>query len=136
MKEIMAFFAGQGYDMWLVGGAVRDQLLGFEPKDYDLLTSAPLERVLEITAANGLAPSVRGSLHKVVFFNKDQKHYEVTSLSSGETLSENLSLRSATINSMAITALGVIVDPFGGRGDLYNRIIRMVRPTESLTNDP
>ncbi|MHB1126735.1 MAG: CCA tRNA nucleotidyltransferase [Bacillota bacterium] len=136
MNDLMALFANQGYDMWLVGGAVRDQLLGLEPSDYDLLTTAPLEKVLEIASAYGIKASVRGAHHRVVFFNRDNQFYEVTSLRPGETLEENLSLRSATINSMAITARGELIDPHGGKVDLNKGLIRMARPVASLNNDP
>jgi len=127
----------RGWRAWLVGGCVRDRLLGRPLKDVDIATSARPEDVMalfERTEPTGLA-------HGTVTVILRGRPFEVTTLrteggySDGrrpdevrfiDDIREDLARRDFTINAMALARDGGLVDPFGGRRDLENRILRAV----------
>lgn len=126
-----------GYEAYPVGGCVRDLLLGRVPEDWDVATSAKPEDVIRLfdhTAATGVK-------HGTITVIHDSGHIEVTTFrteagySDGRhpdavrfdaTLQEDLSRRDFTINAMALDRDGGIMDPFGGRSDLEQKLIRCV----------
>ena len=126
-----------GYEAFAVGGCVRDTLLGREPGDWDITTSAKPEEVKGIfgkTVDTGLQ-------HGTVTIIKNRNGYEVTtyridgeyhdgrhpeSVEFTSNLKEDLKRRDFTINAMAYSHETEIVDEFGGMEDLDNKIIRCV----------
>ncbi len=126
-----------GYEAFAVGGCVRDTLLGREPGDWDITTSAKPEEVKAIfgkTVDTGLQ-------HGTVTIIKNRNGYEVTTYRiDGEyhdgrhpetveftsNLREDLKRRDFTINAMAYSHETGIVDEFGGIEDLENKTIRCV----------
>lgn len=126
-----------GFEAFVVGGCVRDTLLGREPGDWDITTSAKPEEVKRIfgkTVDTGLQ-------HGTVTIIKNHTGYEVTTYRiDGEyhdgrhpdtveftsNLKEDLKRRDFTINAMAYSHETGIVDEFGGMEDLENRMIRCV----------
>ncbi len=126
-----------GYEAFAVGGCVRDTLLGREPGDWDITTSAKPEEVKGIfgkTVDTGLQ-------HGTVTIIRNRNGYEVTtyridgeyhdgrhpeSVEFTSNLKEDLKRRDFTINAMAYSHETEIVDEFGGMDDLENRIIRCV----------
>lgn len=114
-----------GFDVWIVGGALRDHLIGGEPKDWDIATDAAPDEVVR------LFPRVIpvGIRHGTVQVHTRKRDIEVTSYSpSGETgILKDLSRRDFTINAMALSyPEGVLIDPHGGREDLKKGLIRGV----------
>ena len=129
-----------GYQAYLVGGCVRDRLLGFEPGDYDVCTSA-LPEEMKKCFGDGFRTYDSGIKHGTLTVLSGEDSAEVTTfrLDGGYTdgrhpdkvsftreLAEDLSRRDFTVNAMALSAEGEIVDLFGGRADLTAGVIRAV----------
>ncbi len=126
-----------GYETWCVGGAVRDNLLGFENKDFDLATAARPEEVRRLfrrTVPVGLEHGTVAVLdrtnrpHEVTTFRRDVttdgRHAVVA---FGASLEEDLARRDFTINAIAYHPLRhEWRDPFGGAQDLERRLLRAV----------
>lgn len=139
VEQGLAALEEAGYEARLVGGCVRDALLGIQPHDYDLCTNAltgeikacfPNETLILAGEKHGTVGVVFG--HEVLEITTyrresgyaDCRHPgEVTFVG---TLEEDLSRRDFTINAMAMDRAGHVYDPFGGQADLQNRRIRAV----------
>lgn len=126
-----------GYDAYLVGGCVRDRLLGRPLGDIDIATSALPEQVA--AAFDRTIPT--GLRHGTVTVVHDGRTYEVTTFrtESGyadarrpdevvyvRDIREDLARRDFTINAMACGLDGDCIDPYGGRSDLARRVVRCV----------
>lgn len=136
-----------GYEAYPVGGCVRDHLLGRQPEDWDVATSARPERVMELfphAVPTGIRHGtvtvlLEGGSAEVTTFRREQgyadgRHPDAVSFDVG--LREDLARRDFTINAMAMDADGSILDPFGGRGDLTQKRIRCVgNPVERFRED-
>ena len=130
--------------IWLVGGAVRDQLLGITPKDRDwVVTGATAEQMLAagfVRADNDFPVFIRPdtgeeyALARVEY--KTGCGYKGFEIYAGPdvTLEQDLKRRDFTINAMAQNDNGDIFDPFHGQNDLQNGKIRHVSP--AFTEDP
>jgi tRNA nucleotidyltransferase (CCA-adding enzyme) len=134
---------GAGHEAHLVGGGVRDMLLGRAPADFDVATDAVPEAVLELFGKTFAVPT--GLKHGTVTVLTDTsppRPVEVTtfrgegayldgrrpsSVTYVKSLAEDLSRRDFTMNAVAYDPLAdAITDPFGGRGDLSQGLIRAV----------
>ena len=126
----------------LVGGAVRDELLGRPHTDWDLATALFPEAVMARARAAGLRVIPTGLQHGTVTVILDDAPVEITTFRSdgdyrdgrrpetvrlGVSLAEDLARRDFTINAMALPlAGGGLVDPHGGQADLRASVIRAV----------
>jgi tRNA nucleotidyltransferase (CCA-adding enzyme) len=133
----------QGKRAWIVGGCVRDLLLGRHPSDWDVATDALPAELLKIFPR--AIPT--GIEHGTVTVVRNGHHYEVTTLRGEGTYSDgrrpdwvefvdditaDLARRDFTVNAIAIDALdGRVVDPHGGRADLARRVLRAVGDPEA-----
>ena len=137
-------YAAQGHSLWFVGGCVRDALKGVPCKDVDLATTATPEQQISICDAAGLRWFGTGLQHGTVTVVVDDEPYEITTLRRDvETdgrhaevewttdIETDLGRRDLTINAMAMTFDGVLVDPFGGRYDLKQKRVRFVGDAET-----
>ena len=128
-----------GHSAYLVGGCVRDALLGIDPKDCDITTSAlpeetealfPCEKVLETGMKHGTVTVLVGHVPiEVTTFRTDQPyldHRHPSSVTFTSSLEEDLSRRDFTINALAFRPAEGIVDLFGGEKDLRDGIVRCV----------
>lgn len=138
LKEIAAIFNKAGFKVYLVGGAVRDMILGKKPVDFDIATDARPEQVA--TLFRHIIPT--GIKHGTVTISYQGKHVECTTFRSEQgysdgrhpdtityahTIEDDLSRRDFTMNAIAISVpAGDIIDPFGGRSDIYEGLIRTV----------
>src|ERR1700752_1005472 len=77
-RTIISTLRGEGFQGYLVGGCVRDLLLGYEPKDYDVATNAPPERLLELFPHSGQV----GAHFGVVLVREGSHHVEVATFRS------------------------------------------------------
>lgn len=137
----------RGFEAYIIGGAVRDQLLGLEPKDLDVVTSARPKEILKAFPGHKMS-EVGKSFGIVVIDNIEvatfrQDRYagfddKAVEISFANTLFEDVSRRDLTINTMAMDPVsGEIIDYFNGREDLRNRVIRFVgSPMERIKEDP
>jgi poly(A) polymerase len=142
----------EGYEIALVGGSVRDAMLGRLGNDLDLATSAPPDEVIRITASWADAQWDTGIDFGTVGLAKDGYHLEITTYRSeaydidsrkpdvkyGHSLDEDLSRRDFTVNAMAVRLPErVFEDPFDGLADLARRVLRTPgRPEDSFADDP
>ncbi len=137
VKEIIGRLEREGFEAFAVGGCVRDALLGREPADWDITTSAMPEEVKALFSRT----IDTGIQHGTVTVMKDHEGYEVTTyridgeyedarhpkeVSFTSNLVEDLKRRDFTINAMAYNDRVGLVDEFDGIGDLENKIIRCV----------
>ena len=114
-----------GFGVWLVGGALRDYLLGIEPRDWDLTTSASSAEIISLFPV--VIPV--GIRHGTVQVHTRTRDIEVTSFGAPEEsgILNDLSRRDFTINSIALSYPdGVLLDPNAGREDLEAGILRAV----------
>jgi poly(A) polymerase len=160
IDRLAAAFAESGHELSLVGGIVRDVLLGFQPPaDLDLTTDATPEQIKEIAPrVDALSIYDIGEKFGTIgfVFSGDDDHgplsVEITTYRSeqypdesrhphvhfGTDLIEDLARRDFTINAMAVNVLtGELVDPFDGQPDLAMATIRAVGdPQQRFEEDP
>ena len=130
---------GAGFAAYAVGGCVRDACLGLEPQDFDLCTNALPEQTEAVFTGCRLV--LAGKKHGTVAVVLDGEPIEITTFrTEGAYLDnrhpewvkfvphveEDLSRRDFTINAMAWSPYRGFADPFGGREDLKNGILRAV----------
>ena len=130
--------------VYLVGGAVRDQLLGrpVKERDWVVVGASPedLERQGFIAVGREFPVFLHPQTHEEYALARLERKVApgyrgfVTSFSRDVTLEEDLRRRDLTINAMAQTPAGEIVDPYGGRRDLEARLLRHV--SDSFVEDP
>jgi poly(A) polymerase len=124
---------------WIVGGALRDELLGREVTDIDIAVQGDPE-----AAARGHAAEVRGPVFRLsesfgawrVVERRTGRVFDFAPL-QGATIEEDLRKRDFTVNAMARErdAADELIDPLGGRADIESRTLRVIGP-ESYETDP
>lgn len=132
--EAIALLQAGGFEAALVGGCVRDKLLGREPKDYDGATSAPPDAVLTILDGAQVVGAKFGVALwrgvEVATFRKEGEYHDFRRPSSVTfgTLREDAARRDFTINALYAFPQngGEIVDFYGGIADLQTGILRTV----------
>lgn len=140
-EKILMVLENAGYEAYIVGGAVRDRMMGRIPTDYDIATNARPEQVKALfshTIDTGLK-------HGTVTVAENKIGYEVTTYrrESGycdmrhpdkiafvETIEEDLKRRDFTVNAMAYSPKRGMIDLFGGEDDINERIIKCVGTAE------
>jgi len=132
LHDLRAGFVRHDRDLMVVGGAVRDWLLGEAPCDIDLATDATPEEQAAIYRAEKIRHFPTGLAHGTWTVKlADETVVEITSLHDGRYAwtrdwAVDLRRRDLTINAMALSFDGHLLDPFGGQADLTNRIVRFV----------
>lgn len=142
--EIIKKLKDNGYDAYLVGGCVRDMLIGVEPDDYDVVTSADADEVANVfnlEEKDQIGKSFNVSLVngiEVAGFRSDHWSDTDWKVKSVKTIEEDLARRDFTINAIAYDPINdVVIDPYGGRKDIKDRTIRFVGDAESrIFEDP
>ena len=147
--ELLDTLHRAGYAAYVVGGCVRDSLLGLTPHDWDLCTSALPQQGMELFGAEKCIPT--GLQHGTVTVKQGGGLYEITTFRTEGTYTdgrhpdevhfvpdvrEDLARRDFTINAMAYNEKEGLVDPFGGQADLQSGILRAVGvPHQRFTED-
>ena len=132
-----------GYEAYVVGGCVRDALMGTQPHDWDICTNALPEQVLDLFHDHRVAQT--GLQHGTVMVVRQGVGYEITTfrtdgaysdhrhpdqVSFVPSLDQDLARRDFTVNAMAYHPNTGVVDLFGGREDLKQGVIRCVGQAE------
>ena len=138
-----------GEDAYIVGGSLRDMLLGVAPHDFDLACSAePLRtceifsdmRVIETGLSHGTVTVIsQGQPIEITTFRVDGEYLDMRrpeSVSFTRNIEDDLSRRDFTVNAMAFDGKDKLIDLFCGQDDLNNKIIRTVgNPYERFSED-
>jgi len=136
-----------GHETWVVGGAVRDVLLGLPSVDWDLTTRArpgQVQRLFRRTVPIGVEHGTvgvlarDGTLYEVTTFRRDvETDGRHAVVSFAETVEDDLARRDFTINAIAWHPLrDELLDPFGGIDDLEQRVLRTVgTPANRFSED-
>ncbi len=144
-------------NLWVVGGAVRDEILGEQPKDIDFASDLPINELEDaLRTVSGLAPDGRGREHGVlrVIDPKNKELVDVAilrkdcetdgrhaTISPTTSIIDDLARRDLTINAMACRINSNcksddLIDPFGGRTQLASKTIALVgNPGERIKED-
>ncbi len=149
VKEILKKFDKKNFEIYIVGGAVRDLLMGKLPDDWDFTTNATPEQVLSVLGEKAYYNNKFGTV--AIASLEDLDPFEITTfrtesgysdnrrpdkVSWGKSLDVDLERRDFTINAIALDQNQKIIDPFGGQKDLDKKIIRAVgNPTDRFKED-
>lgn len=153
VKNIIKKFAENKAEIYIVGGAVRDLILGREVNDWDFTTNLTPEEMKKLFPKNSFYNNNFGTLS---IFGKDEEIFEVTTFRTergytdgrhpdeikwGKSLKEDLERRDFTVNAIAIKVSDLssqisVIDMFEGQKDLENKLIRTVgNPDERFGED-
>ncbi|MBR1724198.1 MAG: phosphohydrolase, partial [Ruminococcus sp.] len=137
--ELMRTLEKAGYEVWCVGGCVRDALMGVTPHDWDLCTSAMPEEMMEVfggfrTIPTGLKHGTltvlnRGETVEITTYRCDGDyldHRRQESVTFVRDIRNDLERRDFTMNAICLDLRGQIYDPFDGEGDIRRGLIRCV----------
>jgi len=143
--------AKAGFEAYLVGGCVRDILLGREPKDWDIATNATPEEIQKVfkdtvyentfgtvgvktESEDPKLKVIEVTTYRVEGKYTDKRHPDKVKFV--KTIEDDLSRRDFTINAMAMSLEGDILDPFGGQKDLKKGLVSTVGdPEERFRED-
>jgi len=137
IKRVLKRLTESGYAAYLVGGCVRDAIIGRHVHDWDIATSASpcdVERLFRKTFKTGEKFGTTtvlsfGGKVEVTTFRTEGEYLDGRRPENVEfvtSLDEDLSRRDFTMNAMAVSGGGALVDPFGGLSDIEIRVIRCV----------
>lgn len=141
VEEILKLLEKTGHEAYIVGGCVRDKILGRVPHDYDICTSAKPDEVINVFRYFNFKVIETGLKHGTVTVMINNEPYEITtyridgkysdnrrpdSVEFTTSLEEDLSRRDFTINAMAYSPKDGLIDPFHGIYDIQKKVIRCV----------
>lgn len=141
IRELMENFDHAGFELVVVGGAIRSFFIGEEPTDWDLSTSATPEEMLELSKHWGIRTIPTGIRHGTLTWIVEGLCLEITTyriegtyegyrrpleMTFTKDLKQDLARRDFTMNAMAYDLKKGIIDPFGGREDFQRKILRAV----------
>lgn len=150
VKYILDTLNAHGFESYAVGGCVRDTIMGKEPFDWDITTSALPEKTIEIFEALGCKVIKTGIKHGTVTVLKDHEPFEVTTfridgeytdrrrpdgVSFTASLEEDLKRRDFTINAIVTDCEGNIKDAFGGINDIKRKVIKAIGDPDKRLNE-
>lgn len=147
VRQVLIKLQSRGHLAYLVGGCVRDIILGVQPQDWDICTSALPGEVLEIFSDARPTGIQHGTVTvyinsravEVTTFRADGSyadHRHPDAVSFVGDLNADLSRRDFTMNAIALPPDGLVADPFGGVSDIEQRLIRCVgEPEERFEED-
>lgn len=147
---IIDLLQNSGFDAYAVGGCVRDSIMNRLVSDVDITTSALVVDTEQILKANNIRYIETGIKHGTITALLDNEQFEITTFrTDGEyidnrhpesvtfvsDLSQDLSRRDFTVNAMAYNEQKGVVDLFGGREDIKNKLIRTVGDADKRFNE-
>ena len=128
IKDVILKLNNNGYEAYLVGGAVRDAIMEYPVSDYDVTTNASLDDLRSVFSDEKVVGYSSG---KTLLIIKGKEEVEITPF-KGDSLIDDLSHRDFTMNAIAYD-LNEFIDPFDGIGDIKRRIIKTpINPNETI----
>ena len=136
VETVITTLQGAGYSPYLVGGCVREMLRGKAPSDYDMTSDALPQEVLRlfsesahptglqhgtVTVVSGGLPIELTTMRRDGAY-RDNRHPD--SVTFGTSIEEDLARRDFTVNAIALSPDGTLVDPYGGQEDLKAGVLR------------
>jgi len=149
VMHILEIFGG--FQAFVVGGAVRDSIIGIPVNDWDVATDANPDQVISLFENHGFRVIETGFDHGTVTVMSDGEPIEITTFrrdfnfSGGHScdvefvgsILTDMSRRDFTMNAIAVDSNGNVEDPFGGMADIHNRVIRFVGDSnQRIVEDP
>ena len=152
VMQIIKTLNNNHHQAYIVGGSVRDMILGKPAHDWDITTDATPQEVTKIFEAENIRVIPTGEAFGTVMIHLNDEDYEVTTfrlesnyedfrrptaVSFSKSIEEDLARRDFSINAMAFSPItNELIDPFGGQEDLKNGVIKAVgRPEERFRED-
>ena len=154
LEKLSQLFFKNNYELYMVGGAVRDILMDKTPHDYDFATNVTPNQMLKMAEESNIEVIPTGIKYGTVTFRIDNQSFEVTTYRADGNYSDgrrpdqvifstnildDLSRRDFTVNAIALNMLFNVneyVDLFNGIKDIENKVIRTVGdPVERFTED-
>ncbi len=148
VEKILLRLENSGFEAYIVGGCIRDMLLGKRPKDFDVTTDAQPSQLEEVFS--DFKTINIGKEFGTIIVCQDEGNVEITTfrqegryldgrrpewVSFSKDIKDDLSRRDFTINAMAYNEKTGVIDPYGGRKDLKDRIIRTVGKPDKRFNE-
>ena len=147
IRNVLLKFMSNGYKAYVVGGYVRDFIMGKESYDVDICTNAKPKEIKELFELNNSTEDNYGSMqvkdslynYDITTFRKeisyrDRKPVEFEYI---DDIDEDIIRRDFTINAIYMDIDGNIYDPYSGKEDIKNKVIRLIGSTQDkLTEDP
>jgi len=144
--SVLLCLESHGFRAYLVGGCVRDCIMGRRPNDWDICTSALPSEVMEVfhnSRPTGLKHGTvtvieHGSSVEITTFRTDGvylDHRRPENVRFVSDLTADLERRDFTINAIALPLSGIAFDPFGGMADIENKLIRCVGDPDRRFNE-
>ncbi len=136
VADILDKFKKAGFQIYIVGGSVRDLLMDRPVHDWDFTTDAKPEEILKIfpegfydNKFGTVGVSMGSEVFEITTMRKEGVYKDFrhpTEVSWTNKVEEDLARRDFTINALALSADGTIIDPYGGQKDIQDGIIRAV----------
>lgn len=152
VKELADIFSNAGEEIFLVGGSVRDALMGLSQTDLDFTTSANPSKIEKLVKSWAEDIWKTGAPYGTISFKKENITFEITTyrneiyrtksrkpeVTFSKTLDEDLVRRDFTVNAMALEIKsGQLIDNYKGQVDLEKKILRTPQdPNKSFSDDP
>ncbi|WP_273835077.1 CCA tRNA nucleotidyltransferase [Guptibacillus sedimenti] len=145
--EVLQLLKDAGHEAYIVGGAVRDAILGLPVSDFDLASSAKPEEIMasfHTVIPTGIDHGTvtvihHGFSYEITTFRTDVSYDDFrhpNAVSFLGSIEEDLARRDFTMNSLALSIDGTLIDLYSGQEDLKNRLIRTVgNPDERFQED-
>lgn len=151
VRTLFHYFHTKAAALFLVGGAVRDFLLGIKPHDYDFTVDIPPDELVTLLQSSPFRLDLKGQRFGTIGVLLGGKSYEITSFRQEDdysnhrhpevirftpSIEEDLARRDFTVNAMAWSPATGLVDPYGGLEDLRSAKIRAVgEPRKRMSED-
>lgn len=139
LRSVLGLLEQGGHRAYVVGGAVRNSVMGHPVSDMDIATDARPDRVTELAEANGLKAVATGIEHGTVTVIADGVPFEITTfrrdeetygrkarVAFTEDLTEDARRRDFTMNALYVDANGEVIDPVGGLADARAGHVRFI----------
>ncbi|WP_240445140.1 CCA tRNA nucleotidyltransferase [Helicobacter pylori] len=141
LKELFDIYEKSSYELYLVGGCVRDCLMGITPKDYDLTSNALVSESKELLSKHDFRVLETGIKHGTITALKNHQSYEITTfriekghikhrkpkeLVFSAHLTDDLKRRDFSMNAIAYSPTKGLIDPFKGQNAIENQTIACV----------